>query len=285
MHWKNSLLLLVRALPVFLCLLLIGANAAAQPVFPTNSIDARSLGRGGTGIASPGGVSSVLGNPATLRPVGAFSLGLDYLADESTPQDSFVLSLVDTNSTLRGGLIFIADPEFAGFEDYLWGVALAQSLGPSLFIGQNFHMGKYQDPLDNGSSNLSAADIGLVWDISPMLSLGYVARNLYRSDRELLEFRNGLGLSIGLPWTIFLFADYEESSEVKDKEDLRAGIQFSPLKPLTARIGYQDLSNDETYCTVGLSFGDRVGSLDIGASYSLERDEFQRIILGVFLNK
>jgi hypothetical protein len=115
--------------------------------------------------------------------------------------------------------------------------------------------------------------------------LGYVARNLYRSDKDLLEFRNGLGLSVGLPWTIFLLVDYEESSSVPGKEDLRAGIQFTPVKSLSARLGYQDLADDQTNYTVGLSFGDQKGSLDIGASYSSEREEFDRVILGVFLNK
>lgn len=285
MQTKNRALLFITFLPAFLCLITGGATATADPVFPTNSIDARSLGRGGTVIASPGGISSVLGNPATLRPTGAFSLGLDYLTDQSVPQDSFVLSLVDAKSTLRGGLIFVTDPEFAGFDDYLWGVALAQSLGSSLFIGQNFHMGNYNDPLDNSSSTLSAADLGVVWEISPRLSVGYVARNLYRSDKDLLEFRNSIGLSIGLPWTIVLLADYEESSAVPDKEDLRAGVQFTPVQSLSGRLGYQDLADDQTYYTIGLSIGDQKGSLDIGASYSAERGEFDRIILGAFLNK
>jgi hypothetical protein len=220
-----------------------------------------------------------------LRPTGAFSLGLDYLTDQSVPQDSFVLSLTDAKSTLRGGGIFITNPEFAGFDDYLWGLALAQSLGTSLFIGQNFHSGKYGDPVSSGSKTLSAADAGVLWAISPKLFLGYVARNLYRSDKDLLDFRNGLGLSVGLPWTILLLMDYEESSLVPDKEDLRAGIQFAPMKSLSARLGYQDLADDQTYYTIGLSFGDQKGSLDIGASYSSERNEFDRVILGAFLNK
>jgi len=284
MQTRNRALQVITVLPAVLCLIFGSIPAAADPAFPTNSIDARSLGRGGTVIASHGGISSIFGNPATIRPGGAFSLGLDYLTDQSVDKDSFVLSVVDAKSKLRGGLMFITDPEFAGFEDYLWGIALAQSLGSSIFIGQNFHMGQYRDPFDQ-TSNLSAADLGLVWDISPRLSLGYVARNLYSSDKELLELRNAAGLTVGLPWTILLLADYEESSSVPGREDIRAGVQFAPVKALTARLGYQDLADDNTYYTIGLSFGNSMGSLDIGASYSSERDEFDRIILGVFLNK
>ncbi len=285
MDSRSRVLFLNTVLLAVLLLICGSIPAAAEPLFPTDSLDARSLGRGGTVIASPGGISSVLGNPATLIPAGAFSMGLDYLTDQSVPQDSFVLSLIDTKSTLRGGLLFVTDPEFAGFEDYLWGLAFAQTLGDSLFIGENFHSGKYREPVSSGSRTLSAADVGVLWAISSKLSLGYVARNLYRSDKDLLEFRNGLGLSVGLPWTILLLVDYEESPSVPEKEDLRAGIQFTPVKSLTGRIGYQNIADDQTYYTAGLSFGDQKGSLNIGASYSSERDEFDRVILGVFLNK
>ena len=219
----------------------------ADPVFPGSGTDARSLGRGGTVIAGPGGATSVLGNPATLKPSGSFYIGAGYLRDRSSTDETFIFSVVDTKSAMRGALIYINEPSFAGFEKKLWGVAFSQSLGTSLILGESYHSGDYIDSSTGKTESLSGADIGIILNPVPKITIGYLARNIYRSDETILERKNGYGVSLSLPWTFIFSADIEESPDTlfPNEDDLRTGISFQPLDTLLARAGYQYLAGTE----------------------------------------
>ncbi|MFV2082563.1 MAG: hypothetical protein ACC669_11960 [bacterium] len=107
-------------LSVILISLLSGAPVyAANPVFPGSGMDARSLERGGTVIAETGGAMVVLGDPATLKPYGSFYFEADYLRDRSSTDETFIFSVVDTKSAIRGFLVYINDPSSAGFDKNL----------------------------------------------------------------------------------------------------------------------------------------------------------------------
>ena len=95
--------------------------ATAAPVFPTSAVEASSLGRGGTAIAAPGGVNSVLGNPATLTPAAQFQLLAEYMRDAQSGDKAWVLGISDRSSSIRGAALYVSGPEFAGFEEELWG--------------------------------------------------------------------------------------------------------------------------------------------------------------------
>ncbi|MCJ7500780.1 hypothetical protein MUP29_11050, partial [bacterium] len=87
----------MRTLTIISAVILLAGSAGADPSsFPTNGLDAQSLGRGGTVIACPPGVWSAFGNPATLTPEGYFVLGIDYVDGKDTPKSSWGLSILDT---------------------------------------------------------------------------------------------------------------------------------------------------------------------------------------------
>ena len=253
--------------------------STADPAFPVSGTDAQSLGRGGTVIASPPGKSSALGNPATLTPDGFFALGAEYLRTRGADKGSWVASIVDTSSSVRGALNYYSDPQFAGFEKNLWGVAFAQTLTPYLTLGESFHMGEYAPETDS-KQDLSAADLGLLLTLGGHVSVGYVARNLYRSDSDLLERTTGFGLALNLPWTLLVTVDYEEVPFEDGEEDKRAGIEFSPFTWLDGRFGYQDLAGGTIYYTAGITYSDVNGSLDAAVLYNKDTKKTDRIIIG-----
>jgi hypothetical protein len=252
---------------------------AADPFFPSSGTDAQSLGRGGTVIATPPGKSSALGNPATLIPEGFFGIGAEYLRTRGTDEGSWVASIVDTSSSIRGALNYYSNPEFAGFEKNLWGVSLAQTLTPYLTLGESFHMGEYA-PETGNNKDLSAGDLGVLLKLGGHVSLGYVARNLYRSESDLLERTMGFGAAISLPWTILVAVDYEEAPFSDGEEDRRAGIEFSPSSRFSGRLGYQDLVGGTIYYTAGLTYSDANGTIDAAVLYNKDTKRTDRIILG-----
>ncbi len=251
----------------------------ADPAFPTSGTDAQSLGRGGTVIASPPGKSSALGNPATLTPDGFFALGAEYLRDREADKGTWVVSVVDTSSSVRGALNYYSDPQFTGFEKNLWGVAFAQTLTPFLTLGESFHMGEYT-PETGSNRDLSAADLGLLLSLGEHVSLGYMARNLYRSDSDLLERTTGFGAAFHLPWTLLVTVDYEEIPFTGGEEDKRSGLEFSPFTWLTGRFGYQDLANGKIYFAAGVTYSDVNGSLDAAVLYNKDTKKTDRVVVG-----
>ncbi len=230
-------------------------------------------------MAVPPGKASALGNPATLTAKGSFSLGAEYLRAREADQSTWVISLVDTSSSIRGALTYYSDPGFAGFEKNLWGIAFAQTPNSILTIGESFHMGEYEDSEGDGK-NLSAADLGILLGLGDKISLGYLARNLYRSDKEILESRSGFGASFVLPWDILLAMDIEDSPSEGSKEDLRVGLEIRPLKWLACRLGYQDNAGLPTSYTAGVSYFDANGSIDLAILVNEETDKTDRIIVG-----
>jgi hypothetical protein len=255
------------------------AMASAQSFSPTSGTDAQSLGRGGTSIAAPAGKSSTFGNPATLTREGFFSVGAEYLRTRGTEEGTWVLSLVDTSSSVRGSLEYYTDPRFAGFEKNLWGVALAQTITPYLTLGESYHMGDY-DPGTGKSKDLAAADLGILINIGARVSLGYVARNVYRSDNDLLDRSAGFGAALRLPWTILVVTDYEEMPFFDNKYDIRTGLQFRPLGWLTGRLGFQELADERTYYTAGLSYSDVNGTIDAAVLYNKDTRKMDQIVFG-----
>ena len=264
--------------PALLCLFLFPAAAPGDPYFPGAGTDAQSLGRGGTIMAVSPGKSSALGNPATLTSKGSFSLGAEYLRERGADEGTWVLSLVDTSSAVRGALNYYTDPGFAGFEKNLWGIAFAQTLHPLLTIGEGFHMGEYED-IDADDRNLAAGDLGILLSLGERISIGYLARNVYRSDKDLLERTSGIGAALRLPLDILFAADLEERPFSGGDEDLRMGIEFKPLSRLLCRLGYQDLAGT-TYYTAGVSYIDANGSVDVAVQFNEETDRTDRVILG-----
>jgi hypothetical protein len=254
-------------------------NLGADPTFPVSGTDAQSLGRGGTTIATPPGKSSALGNPATLTPAGFFALGAEHMRTRGTGEGTWVLSVIDTSSFVRGAFNYYSDSNFAGFEKNLWGVALAQTITPYLTIGESYHMGDYT-PAPGDKDTLSAIDLGVLLDLGTYVSLGYVARNVYRSDSDLLDKTAGFGAAMALPWTILLAVDYEEVPFSGGENDMRAGVQFSPVKWLTGRLGFQDLADGTTYYTVGFTYIDANGTVDAAVLYDKEEERTDRIIIG-----
>jgi hypothetical protein len=256
-----------------------GADPAS---FPSNGLDAQSLGRGGTVIAGPPGVWSVFGNPATLTPEGFFILSVDYLNQKNTSESSWGLSVLDTSSSIRGALSYFKDPEFAGFRNKMWGVSFSQTLTPSLFLGESFHMGDYEPDSSPGSEeSISTVDVGLLYKMGPKVSIGYVAHNLFPDDRDLLEQYNGFGIGLQLPMTIYFAADYEEDPESNNETSLRTGIEFNPVKQLTGRLGYQDLADGNTYLSMGITYTDINGTLDAAILYNDQTDKTDRVAFGL----
>lgn len=271
-------IILLLAFVVFICLLPQG-KPRAEPFFPVSGTDAQSLGRGGTNIATPPGKCSALGNPATLTPDGFFGLGAEYLNARVVSEESWVISVVDTSSSVRGALNYYADPKFTGFEKNLWGVALSQTLTPYLTIGESYHMGEY-DPGTGKNESLAAADFGVLLDIGARVSLGYVMRNVYRNDDDRLEGSNGFGAAVELPWTILLAVDYEEVPFSGGESDMRAGIQFSPIKQLVGRLGFQDIVDETTYYTAGITYSDANGTIDAAVLYNTNTEKTDRVLIG-----
>lgn len=265
-----------------LCLAL-ALPAAAATSFPTSGLEARSLGRGGTVIAAPGGLHSVLGNPATLVPSGQFQIVAQYLRDPAADDSSWVLGVADTSSHIKGAALYVDSPAFAGFEDSLWGVALAQSLGGTITIGESVHYGSYVDPATSTTEDVYGADLGLLLSVKGRLALGYVARNVYRSDEDLLDQTSGYGLRAVLPLDIDLTVDYEENAATDDM-DMRAGAEFPIWGPLTGAAGYREPAAGATIGTTGLAWHDQNGSVEIAVSYDLDNDKMTRIVWGFNIN-
>ena len=250
--------------------------------FPSNGLDAQSLGRGGTVIACPPGVWSAFGNPATLTPEGFFVLGVEYLDQRDTTENSWGLSIVDTSSSIRGALAYYKDPEFANFRNKMWGVSFSQTLMPSLYLGESFHTGDYEPDSSPGTEeSLSTVDVGLLYKMGSNVSVGYVAHNLFPNDSDLLEQYNGFGIGLQLPMTIYFAADYEEDPDQTSKSNLRTGIEFNPVKQITGRLGYQDLADGRTYLTIGITYTDINGTLDAAVLYNDQTDKTDRIAFGL----
>ncbi len=265
-------------------ILLAGSVGADPSSFPSNGIDAQSLGRGGTVIACPPGVWSVFGNPATLTPEGYYVLGVDYVDSRDTPKSSWGLSILDTSSAMRGAASYYTDPEFAGFTNEMWGVSFSQTLMPSLYLGESFHMGDYEPDASPGSEeSLSTVDAGLLYKVGSNVSIGYVVHNLFPDDRDLLKQYNGFGIGLQFPMTIYFAADYEEESDplYSGENNLRTGIEFMPFKKITGRLGYQDLAKGDTYMTLGITYTDINGTLDAGILYNEQTEKMDRVVLGL----
>jgi len=263
--------------------LLAGTAGADPSSFPSNGLDAQSLGRGGTVIACPPGTWSVFGNPATLTPEGFFVLGVDYLNHRDSP-NSWSLSILDTSSSIRGALSYYLDPDFGGFSNEMWGVAFSQTLLPSLYLGESFHMGDYKPILSPGTKeSLNTVDVGLLYKVGPNVSVGYVAHNLFPDDPDLLEQYDGFGIGLQFPWTIYFTADYEEESDplLSGEKNLRTGIEFNPVKKLIGRLGYQDLANGSTYLTMGITYSDMNGTVDAAILYNEQTDKTDRVAFGI----
>ena len=263
--------------------LLAGTAGADPSSFPSNGLDAQSLGRGGTVIACPPGTWSVFGNPATLTPEGFFVLGVDYLNHRDFP-NSWGLSILDTSSSIRGAFSYYTDPDFAGFSNEMWGVAFSQTLLPSLYLGESFHMGDYKPNLSPGTKeSLNTVDVGLLYKVGPNVSVGYVAHNLFPDDPDLLEQYDGFGIGLQFPWTIYFAADYEEESDplLSGEKNLRTGIEFNPVKKLIGRLGYQDLANGSTYLTMGITYLDMKGTVDAAILYNEQTDKTDRVAFGI----
>ena len=280
--------ILARALIYVLATILVSGPAfAADPSsFPSNSLDAQSLGRGGTVIALRPGIWSTFGNPATLTPEGFSSLGIDYLDQKNAPDTSWGLSILDTSSSIRGSLSYFKDPEFgpefSDFRNQMWGVSFCQTLFPSLYLGESFHLGEYEPDSSPGSeTKLTTVDAGLLFKPSANVSFGYVAHNLFPNDRDLLQQYNGFGIGLQLPLTIFFAADYEEDPDLDNEMNLRTGVEFNPAKKLIARLGYQDLADGNTFMTMGISYLELTGTLDAGIRYNDQTDKTDRVAFGI----
>jgi len=277
----KTLLRLLTAVSAAL-LLSVSASPADPVAFPGSGLDAQSLGRGGTVIAAPPGVWSAFGNPATLTPEGFYILAVDHLDQRGSKDESWSLSVVDTRSSIRGALSYFKDPAFAGFLDGMWGVSFSQNLMPSLYLGESFHMGKYEPETSPGrEERLSTADAGLLYKLGTKVSLGYVVHNLFPNDRDLLKRYSGFGLGLQLPGTFFFAADYEEAPDDGNERTLRAGIEFKPIKMITGRLGYLDHADGSTYVTGGITYTDMNGTLDAGVLYNDTTNKTDRVVLGL----
>lgn len=275
---------LARALTIISAIILFTSPAFGDDptFFPSNGLDAQSLGRGGTVIACPPGVWSAFGNPATLTPEGFFVLDVEYLNQRDTTENSWGLSIIDTSSSIRGSLSYYKDPEFAGFRNKMWGVSFSQTLTPSLYLGESFHMGDYEPISSPGTEeSLSTVDVGLLYKMGSNVSIGYVSHNLFPNDSDLLEQYNGFGIGLQLPMTIYFAADYEEDPDQTSKSNLRTGIEFNPVKQITGRLGYQDLADGSTYLTIGITYTDINGTLDAAVLYNDQTDKTDRIVFGL----
>jgi hypothetical protein len=225
---------------------------------------------------------STFGNPATITPEGYSVLGVDYLDQKNAPKKSWSLSIVDTSSAIRGSLSYFKDPDFAGFRNEMWGVSFSQTLMPSLYLGESFHMGDYEPTLSPGTEeSLSTVDAGLLYKVGSNVSVGYVAHNLFPDDRDLLEQYDGFGIGLQFPWTIYFAADYEEDPDLDGETNLRTGIEFTPIKKLTGRLGYQDLADGDTFMTMGITYTDINGTLDAAILYNDQTDKTDRIVFGI----
>jgi hypothetical protein len=250
--------------------------------FPSSGLDAQSLGRGGTVIACPPGVWSTFGNPATLTPEGFAALNLDYLDQKDTPKKSWGLSVLDTSSSIRGSLSYFTDPEFAGLKNEMWGIAFSQTLTPSLFLGESFHMADYEPTSSQGSEeSINVVDAGLLYQVGTKVSVGFVAHNLFSDNEDLLEQYNGFGIGLQFPKTIYFAADYEEDPVLTSEVNLRSGIEFNPFKKITGRLGYQDLASGDTFLTMGITYTDANGTLDAAILYNDETEKTDRIAFGL----
>ena len=250
--------------------------------FPSSGLDAKSLGRGGTAIATIPGVSSTFGNPATLTPDGYYILGLEYLDPKGAPNTSLGLSVVDTSSSIRGALSYYRDPEFADFQKELWGIAFSQILMPSFYLGESIHLGEYEPTASPGSKEkLYAADAGLLYKLGDNVSIGYVAHNLFSSDRDVLEKYSGVGIGMMFPMSIYFTADYEEDPILTGESNLRTGIEFNPIERITGRFGFQDRADGSTYLSAGITYTDANGSLDAAILYNDETDKTDTVAFGL----
>jgi len=226
---------------------------------------------------------STFGNPATLTPEGFSALSVDYLDQKDTPKKSWGLSVLDTSSSIRGSLSYFTDPEFAGLKNEMWGIALSQTLTPSLFLGESFHMADYEpDSSPPGSEeSISVVDAGLLYKVGTKVSVGFVAHNLFSDDEDLMEQYNGFGIGLQLPMTIYFAADYEEDPDLTSETNLRTGIEFNPFKKITGRLGYQDLAEGDTFLTMGITYTDANGTLDAAILYNDQTDKTDRIAFGL----
>lgn len=257
-------------------------SSADPSSFPSSGLDAQSLGRGGTVIAGPPGVWSSFGNPAALTPAGYYILGVDYLDQRDTSKESWRLSIVDTSSAIRGAVSYYADPDFAGFTKEMWGVSFCQTLMPSLYIGESFHMGDYEPEASPGTKkSIHAFDAGLLFQLGPNVSLGYVIHNLFPSDEDLFDQYSGIGIGMQFPMTIYLSADYEEDPEIESEKNLRTGIEFNPVDKITGRFGYQDRADGNNYLSLGITYTDTNGTLDAAILYNDETDKTDTVVLGL----
>ncbi len=260
-----------------------GPAYCASLSFPAPGTDARSLGRGGTALATTGGASSVLGNPATLRHYGTFYVGGDFIRDRSAADGTFQYSVVDTKSKVRGALIYIGEPAFAGFENNLWGVAFAQSAGSTFVLGESFHSGDHINGTSGKTEAVSGLDLGFTLIPVPKLTLGYLARNVYRSDAVLSGRSSAYGITMKLPWGVSFAADLDETTNLTypGERETRAGLVFSPLNALVLRAGYQDLAGNQTRYAFGLTYRDMNGTIDAAMLWDPDLDVMKRLVFAL----
>ena len=258
------------------------ASLADPYSFPSNGLDAQSLGRGGTVIAGAPGVWSSFGNPATLIPAKQYILGVDYLNQRDISEESWGFSIVDTSSTMRGAFSYYTNPDFAGFTKKMWGLSFSQTLTHDLYLGESYHMGDYEPETAPGTKkSINTFDAGLLYKLGPHVSLGYVIHNLLPSDSDLLEKYTGMGIGMRFPMTIYFTADYEEDPANTSDKNLRTGIEFDPFARITGRIGYQDLADGRSYLSLGITYRDNNGTVDGAIQYNDKTDKTDRVVLGL----
>jgi len=272
----------VRVALAWLAAVLLGPIPllAGAPAFPSSGLDPHSLGRGGTVVAVPGTFETVLGNPATLFPTKAFTLSASFVHPEGA-EGFYSLGAVDGRGGVRAGFSYLSDGATLGFTGRVWGAALAETLGGSLTIGQSFHSGRW----GTTDRTFSSGDLGVA--LSPMgrVILGYVARGLYRSDKEAMLRRDAYGVRIALPWTLALSAEQEESAAAPGEKDFRMGLEGAPWSWLTLRGGLNrqagaEGGSDATSYTLGATYSDQNGTIDLGMEYDPETEKMERVIFG-----
>ena len=207
------------------------------------------------GTAYPANISTVLGN--LVNP--AFNQ-LEYGAIEAK---QIIITGAKTfgNITVGGNLRNI---DATSYQDSEW-----------LFDDPGTGLGDITDGLEE-SENATSIDVGAVMELTPMLDVGIVAKDVNSPDLGLLELdpRYRIGAALNLPM-LTIAADYDitkDDSGGTDYQDWAVGAEFD-VWAIALRAGLSNnagLSGAPTLIHLGVG----LGFLDIGAAYAEDGDYY-----------
>jgi len=245
-----------------------GPGSTVMSILRTGQgVRAASLGEAYVGLADD--ASALYWNPAGLGQLTDFRIAFSHHQWFAAIQDELIHTTLPIKTGAFGlGLLYSANPGIESWDEQnqpgdtftTWDGIITLGYGGSFL--ENYHFGLALKGLSENLQQVggygAGADIGFLARPMPFLGIGLTCRNIgrayYSPDIYRLPTEIGLGASFQSPQ---LKALADAVYPLDNDLNLRAGIEFTPIKELALRLGYRTGPADIT--TLGFFSGLTLG--------------------------